>query len=186
VEASRLLSIHGSLTTDEYAFGSYVAGHCRINGQIWEDWALIRVNDERRQSASNSAPGRPNSRVIGYADARGGEIVQKHGRTTGFRLGRINGALGVRISQSGPFTREHAIIPSEGGQFSFNGDSGAWVINSFNKVVGMIFAGDPVEREDDTAQASQDGPFSFMTDFRHLMAYIKAEIPDVEFTIWRE
>lgn len=173
-EAKVLLAIYNDLKGAQYRLGDFVAGECRVppDGTFWEDWALIKVHPNRAVDASNSSPWDRTEFVAGPAQAKPGDLVSKVGRTTGLRTGFVNGPLGVKIATGGDYTRELTIVPSAGGDFSYDGDSGAWVINELNEVVGMVIAGDPLDRDPEDPETA-DGPFSFMTDFGHILRCIK-------------
>ncbi|WP_017626590.1 hypothetical protein [Nocardiopsis chromatogenes] len=81
----------------------------------------------------------------GFATAEFGAPVRKSGRTTGVTAGTVTGAGDFLVNYH-PFVllfRDQIVIEGDGAPFSAGGDSGSLVVDSADRLVGLLFAGSP-------------------------------------------
>lgn len=129
------------------------------------DWALIKVTRNQMSNFDVSAPNntfyilsvthsilqaKDDRELLHYentadkADIKLHDKVAKFGRSTGFTEGYHNAIEShVQWKEGAALTRELCAVSSFK-DFSEIGDSGAWILNEQNQVVGMIFAGNKV------------------------------------------
>ncbi|KAJ9414973.1 hypothetical protein QL093DRAFT_2105520 [Fusarium oxysporum] len=158
------------------------------------DWALVELAQDSFTTKLRSLPLRPRW-PVGYAFSASNElaigpiiipgseqdppglVVLKHGRTTGFTIGRANGVHSVLRHA---FEIAEEVISSEwcivglGNAFSDRGDSGAVVFDLEGRVGGMITAG---LRKQDNADGFD---VTYATPMQWLLDDIKRHGYDVE------
>jgi hypothetical protein len=86
-----------------------------------------------------------NSYPVGIRDADLGDNVAKFGRTTEFKTGTVvlvnaSAQVGYGGSDFALFD-DQIFIEGDSGDFSAGGDSGSWIIDENNYLVGLLFAG---------------------------------------------
>jgi hypothetical protein len=141
----------GKALTDQVKIGQpdYSSCCCCACGEIGEvvnaaigglvDCAIATLNSDASfvNEIANIGP------VKGKATAILGETVRKIGRTTGLTSGEVVDINYPTISSLGNnFTSQIKINPSSGtAKFSDRGDSGSAIVNSDDKVVGLLWGG---------------------------------------------
>jgi len=87
-----------------------------------------------------------NSKLEGVARAQDGETVHKSGATTGGTTGTISDPLGSVMFGTPEVLIDNVIIivpVSPDPAFADHGDSGAALVNGQNKLIGLVFGGEP-------------------------------------------
>lgn len=152
------VSYSSGLITAGWPNGRSTGGH---QHQYCLDWAICAVKSGR--GARNSCPRPRTDQVVPKFNdkirvtdlyERSGDIqslsaleVTKMGRTTGYTTGKINGVMSsVSFTNHTYRTTELCVVGDRGVPFADEGDSGAWVLNEHDSVIGMVFAGDVPNR----------------------------------------
>jgi hypothetical protein len=81
--------------------------------------------------------------ALSHVPLQAGEMVIKHGRTTRWTLGEVNGCKAVHFSwlPKQQTSRAIAIVGHGGVPFCAKGDSGSMILNSKGEAAALLFAG---------------------------------------------
>ncbi|KAF2014918.1 hypothetical protein BU24DRAFT_224005 [Aaosphaeria arxii CBS 175.79] len=83
--------------------------------------------------------------VTTTANVRGGEAVHYVGTTSGLRPGRVNPAITLYGTEGGEISHEWTIAVEGNAKLNseaFSGDSGAWIMNDDNELLGHLWGWD--------------------------------------------